>query len=266
MAVSRSRPPAVATGVAEALGADLVAMGPGPPATPPLPALVGGVRARRGGGGERKPPLESIHIMREAVAESERPVMLYSIGKDSSVMLHLAMEGVLPRAAAVPAAARRHDLEVPGRCTSSATDAAELGLELLVHQNPEGLELGINPFVHGSAVHTDMMEDPGAEAGARQVRLRRWPSAAPAATRRSRGPRSGSSRSARRSTAGIPSAAPRALAHLQRAQAQGREHAGVPAVELDRARRLAVHPPREDPDRAAVLRAPSGRSSSATAR
>ena len=57
---------------------------------------------------------ESIHIMREVVAESEKPVMLYSVGKDSSVMLHLAREGVLSRAAAVPAAARRHDVEVPG--------------------------------------------------------------------------------------------------------------------------------------------------------
>ena len=57
---------------------------------------------------------ESIHIMREVVAEAENPVMLYSIGKDSSVMLHLALKAFYPGQAAVPAAARRHDLEVPG--------------------------------------------------------------------------------------------------------------------------------------------------------
>ncbi len=56
---------------------------------------------------------ESIHIMREVAAEAEKPVMLYSIGKDSAVMLHLAMKAFYPRQAAVSAAARRHDLEVP---------------------------------------------------------------------------------------------------------------------------------------------------------
>ena len=57
---------------------------------------------------------ESIQIMREVVAEAENPVMLYSVGKDSAVMLHLATQGLFPVAAAVSAAARRHDLEIPG--------------------------------------------------------------------------------------------------------------------------------------------------------
>ena len=82
---------------------------------------------------------ESIHIMREVVAEAERPVMLYSIGKDSSVMLHLALKAFYPAQAAVPAAARRHDLEVPGDVRVPRPDGApSTALELLVHVNPEG--------------------------------------------------------------------------------------------------------------------------------
>ena len=100
--------------------------------------------------------------------------MLYSIGKDSSVMLHLALKAFYPAQAAVPAAARRHDLEVPrdDRVPRRAWPR-ELGLDLLVHINPDGVARGINPFDHGSAVHTDVMKTEGAEAGARQVRLRR---------------------------------------------------------------------------------------------
>ena len=81
---------------------------------------------------------ESIDIMREAVAETENPVMLYSIGKDSSVMLHLAMKAFYPVEAAVPAAARRHDVEVPrdDRVSRPHRERSS-GLELLVHVNPE---------------------------------------------------------------------------------------------------------------------------------
>jgi sulfate adenylyltransferase subunit 2 len=104
---------------------------------------------------------ESIHIMREAVAESERPVMLYSIGKDSSVMLHLARKAFFP--AAPPFPLLHVDTTWKFRQMYEFRDktAAELGIELLVHQNPECLELGINPFTHGSAVHTDMWKTQG---------------------------------------------------------------------------------------------------------
>ena len=82
---------------------------------------------------------ESIHIMREVVAEAENPVMLYSIGKDSSVMLHLALKAFYPRQAAVSAAARRHDLEVPRDVrVPRPRRSRELGLELIVHINEEG--------------------------------------------------------------------------------------------------------------------------------
>jgi sulfate adenylyltransferase subunit 2 len=104
---------------------------------------------------------ESIHILREAVAESEHPVMLYSIGKDSSVMLHLARKAFFP--APPPFPLLHVDTTWKFRQMYEFRDktAAELGIELLVHQNPECIELGINPFTHGSAVHTDMWKTQG---------------------------------------------------------------------------------------------------------
>ena len=210
---------------------------------------------------------EHPHHARGGRREPSKPVMLYSIGKDSAVMLHLAHEGLLP------GASRRSRCCTSTRRGSSATMyafrdrmARELGLELLVHINPEGVAQGINPFTHGSAVHTDMMEDRGPEAGARQVRLRRR--VRRRAPRRGEVARQGAHLLVphRPAPLGPEEPAARALAALQRAQAQGRVDARLPAVELDRARHLAVHLPREHPDRAAVLRRASGRSSSATAR
>ena len=104
---------------------------------------------------------ESIDIMREAVSESERPVMLYSIGKDSSVMLHLAMKAFYPSKPPFPLLhvdttwKFREMIEFRGMMT------AKLGLELIVHINPEALAMGINPFTHGSAVHTDIWKTQG---------------------------------------------------------------------------------------------------------
>ena len=205
--------------------------------------------------------------MREVVAEFEKPVMLYSIGKDSSVMLHLAHEGVLSGEAAVSAAARRHDVEVPRDDRVSRRGwPTSCGLELIVHVNPEALAQGINPFTHGSARPHRHHEDAGAEAGAGQVRLRRG--------LRRRPPRRGevAGQGAHllvplgAAPLGPEEPAPGAVAPLQHAQAQGREHPRLPAVELDRARRLAVHPPGEDPDRAALLSPACARWSSATAR
>lgn len=104
---------------------------------------------------------ESIDIMREAVSESERPVMLYSIGKDSSVMLHLAMKAFFPSQPPFPLLhvdttwKFREMIEFRGRIIK------ELGLDLLVHVNPEALAMNINPFTHGSAVHTDIWKTQG---------------------------------------------------------------------------------------------------------
>ena len=101
---------------------------------------------------------ESIHILREVVAECENPVMLYSIGKDSAVMLHLAMKAFFP---AKPTFPLLHvDTTWKFREMISFRDKMmeTLGLELIVHTNPEGLARGIGPFTHGSAVHTDVMK------------------------------------------------------------------------------------------------------------
>jgi sulfate adenylyltransferase subunit 2 len=101
---------------------------------------------------------ESIQIMREVVAECENPVMLYSIGKDSAVMLHVAMKAFYP--AKPPFPLLHIDTTWKFREMISFRDqtAKRLGLDLLVHINPDGLARGIGPFTHGSAVHTDVMK------------------------------------------------------------------------------------------------------------
>jgi sulfate adenylyltransferase subunit 2 len=103
---------------------------------------------------------ESIHILREVVAEAERPVMLYSIGKDSAVMLHLARKAFFP--APPPFPLLHVDTTWKFRDMYSLRDrvALEAGVELIVHRNPEAERLGINPFDHGS-LHTDMWKTEG---------------------------------------------------------------------------------------------------------
>jgi sulfate adenylyltransferase subunit 2 len=104
---------------------------------------------------------ESIQIFREAAAESERPVLLYSVGKDSSVLLHLAVKAFYP--AKLPFPLLHVDTTWKFRAMYEFRDtlAADLGLDLLVHRNPECVERGINPFDHGSATHTDMWKTEG---------------------------------------------------------------------------------------------------------
>ncbi len=104
---------------------------------------------------------ESIHIMREVVAETENPVMLYSIGKDSAVMLHLAMKAFYP--AKPPFPLLHVDTTWKFRDMYALRDrmAKELGMDLKVWHNPEAQAMGINPFDHGSAIHTDMWKTQG---------------------------------------------------------------------------------------------------------
>ncbi len=101
---------------------------------------------------------ESIHIIREVVAECDNPVMLYSIGKDSAVMLHLAMKAFYPAKPPFPLLHVDTGWKFKEMIAFRDRTARELGLELLIHMNPEGLAAGINPFVHGSAIHTDVMK------------------------------------------------------------------------------------------------------------
>src|SRR5690606_11207254 len=104
---------------------------------------------------------ESIHIMREVAANFARPVMLYSVGKDSSVLLHLAMKAFYP--ARPPFPFLHVDTTWKFREMIAFRDrmAAELGFDLLVHINEEGVRDGINPFDHGSNVHTHIMKTVG---------------------------------------------------------------------------------------------------------
>jgi sulfate adenylyltransferase subunit 2 len=104
---------------------------------------------------------ESIHIMREVVAEADKPVMLYSIGKDSAVMLHLAMKAFYP--SKPPFSLLHVDTRWKFRDMYAFRDkmVKELGLDLIVHINPEGIAKNINPFTHGSAIHTDVMKTEG---------------------------------------------------------------------------------------------------------
>jgi sulfate adenylyltransferase subunit 2 len=104
---------------------------------------------------------ESIHILREVVAECERPVMLYSIGKDSSVMLHLALKAFYPARPPFPLLHVDTTWKFREMIAFRDATAARLGLQLIVHVNEDGLARGINPFTHGSAVHTDVMKTQG---------------------------------------------------------------------------------------------------------
>ncbi|HYB64610.1 MAG TPA: sulfate adenylyltransferase subunit CysD [Steroidobacteraceae bacterium] len=101
---------------------------------------------------------ESIHIFREVIAECDKPVMLYSIGKDSAVMLHLAIKAFYP--AAPPFPLLHVDTTWKFRAMYEFRDAVarRSGMELIVYVNQEGLDRGINPFTHGSRLHTDVMK------------------------------------------------------------------------------------------------------------
>ena len=115
---------------------------------------------------------ESIHIMREVVAECERPVMLYSVGKDSAVMLHLARKAFYPSPPPFPLL--HVDTTWKFRAMYEMRDrmARDSGMQLIVYQNPEAMARGINPFDHGP-LHTDMWKTEGLKQALDPIRLRR---------------------------------------------------------------------------------------------
>jgi sulfate adenylyltransferase subunit 2 len=104
---------------------------------------------------------ESIHILRETLAEAERPVMLYSIGKDSAVMLHLAKKAFYPAPPPFPLLHVDTTFKFKAMYALREKAARDAEMELLVWQNPEAKAAGINPFDHGSAVHTDLWKTQG---------------------------------------------------------------------------------------------------------
>lgn len=109
----------------------------------------------------RKLEAESIHIMREVAATAENPVMLYSVGKDSSVMLHLAMKAFYPSKPPFPLMHVDTTWKFKEMIQFRDDLTTELGLDLIVHINEDGVREGVGPFSHGSAVHTDVMKTQG---------------------------------------------------------------------------------------------------------
>ena len=133
---------------------------------PTLQAAIGRGSERGRAGDAVSPHLrrleaESIHILREAAAEGQNPVMLYSIGKDSGVMLHLARKAFFPGRPPFPLLHVDTRWKFQEMILFRDFMAAECGMELLVHTNPEAIERDINPFDHGSALHTDITKTVG---------------------------------------------------------------------------------------------------------
>jgi len=104
---------------------------------------------------------ESIHIIREVAAEFDNPVMLYSVGKDSAVMLHLAMKAFYPGKPPFPLLHVDTTWKFKEMIAFRDYMAAKLGLELIVHTNQDGIDAGVGPFTHGSEKHTDIMKTQG---------------------------------------------------------------------------------------------------------
>src|ERR1043166_1384997 len=104
---------------------------------------------------------ESIHIMREVVAEADNPVMLYSIGKDSAVLLHLALKAFYPAKPPFPLLHVDPTWKFRDMYAFRDMRVREVGMELIVHINPEGLAMSMSPITHGSVVHTDVMKTQG---------------------------------------------------------------------------------------------------------
>ena len=104
---------------------------------------------------------ESIHIMREVIAEFQNPAMLYSVGKDSSVMLHILQKAFYPAPPPLPLVHVDTKWKFKEMIEFRDRRAKEVGMELIVYSNPKGEEMNISPFTHGSAVHTDIMKTEG---------------------------------------------------------------------------------------------------------
>ena len=203
---------------------------------------------------------ESIYIMREVVAQFERPVMLYSIGKDSSVLLHLARKAFHPGRIPFPLMHIDTTWKFREMITFRERMAEEIGFELLVHTNMDGVEAGINPFDHGSKNYTDIMKTQALKQALTEGHFDAAFGGARRDEEKSRAKERVFSFRDRNSPLGSEEPATGAVEPLQRPVHRGESHPGLPDQQLDRARHLAVHPPRGDPDRArSTTRAATGR-------
>ena len=173
---------------------------------------------------------ESIEIFREVAASFERPVMMYSIGKDSSVLLHLARKAFFPSRIPFPVLHIDTTWKFKEMIAFRDRMAKEHGFELIVHTNQEGVAANINPFDHGSARYTDIMKT----QALRQALNAGGYDAAIGGARRDeeKSPRQGAHLLAPQRAARLGSQEPaaRALAHLQHPPRAGREHARLPAL------------------------------------
>ena len=191
--------------------------------------------------------------MREVVAQFTRPVMLYSIGKDSSVMLHLAMKAFWPSRPPFPLLHIDTTWKFKEMIAFRDRRAAELGLELIVHTNEEGLRAGISPLMHGSSVYTDIMKT---EALKQALDKYRFDAALGGARRDEEKSR------AKERVFSFRTAAHRWDPRNQRPELwrlyngkihKRRKHSGLSAFELDRTRYLAIHQERRHPGRSALF-------------
>ena len=197
---------------------------------------------------------ESIHILREVVAEFERPVMLYSIGKDSSVLLRLAQKAFYPGPIPFPLLHIDTGYKFKEMITFRDWYAAEIGARLIVHTNQEALDAGTQPFALGtqrccSLLKTTSLLD-GLQAG-------NFDAAFGGARRdeeKSRAKERVFSHAQRQGPVGSQAPASRAVASPEQPSRSGRKRPRLSLVELDRARRLALHPRREHSGGAALFR------------
>ena len=197
---------------------------------------------------------ESIHIIREVAAEFENPVMMYSIGKDSSVMLHLARKAFYPGKIPFPLLHVDTDWKFKEMIKFRDETAKKYGLDLIVHKNPEGLAMGINPFVHGSGKHTDIMKTEGLKQALNKYGFDAAFGGARRDEEKSRAKERVYSFRDKSHRWDPKNQRPGAVARLQQPGQQGGEHPGVPALQLDRAGYLAIHLSREHRHSAALLR------------
>ena len=196
---------------------------------------------------------ESIHIIREVVAEFDNPVMLYSIGKDSSVMLHLARKAFYPAPPPFPLLHVDTTWKFREMIRFRDRMAAECGLDLIVHVNEEGVGRGISPFTHGSALYTDVMKTEGLKQALDSYKFDAAFGGARRDEEKSRAKERIFSFRSRQPPLGPQEPAPGAVEPLQYPGQAGGEHPGLPPFQLDRTGRLAIHPPGAHPDRAALL-------------
>ena len=198
---------------------------------------------------------ESIHILRETVAEADAAGdALFDRQGFSAVMLHLAQEGVLPGAAAVPAAARRYDVEVPRHVCAARQGRGRPGDQAdRLHATPRPSAQGINPFDHGP-LHTDMWKTEGLKQALDEHGFDAAFGGARRDEEKSRAKERIFSFRDRNHRWDPKRQRPELWSLYNVRKSQGREHPRLPAVQLDRARRVAIHPARGDRDRAALFR------------